>query len=89
MSGPLTRAQMAWRVAQDIPNGAYVNLGIGMPEIVANYLPPDREVVFHCENGVLGMGPMPAAGKEDYELISAGKRPVTLVAGGAFRNNFV
>jgi 3-oxoadipate CoA-transferase beta subunit len=75
---------MAWRLAQDIPNGAYVNLGIGMPELVANYLPPDREVVFHCENGVLGMGPMPAAGKEDYELISAGKQPVTLVAGGAF-----
>ena len=84
MNAPLTRAQMAWRVAQDIPNGAYVNLGIGMPEIVANYLPPDREVVFHCENGLLGMGPMPAAGEEDYELISAGKRPVTLVAGGAF-----
>jgi 3-oxoadipate CoA-transferase, beta subunit len=84
MSRQLTRAQMAWRLAQDIPNGAYVNLGIGMPEIVANYLPRDREVVFHCENGVLGMGPMPAPGKEDYELISAGKRPVTMVAGGAF-----
>jgi 3-oxoadipate CoA-transferase, beta subunit len=80
----LSRAQMAWRLAQDIPNGAYVNLGIGMPELVANYLPRDREVVFHCENGVLGMGPMPAPGEEDYELISAGKRPVTLVAGGAF-----
>jgi 3-oxoadipate CoA-transferase, beta subunit len=75
---------MAWRVAQDIPNAAYVNLGIGMPELVANYLPPEREVVFHCENGVLGMGPMPATGEEDYELISAGKRPVTMVAGGAF-----
>jgi len=75
---------MAWRMAQDIPNAAYVNLGIGMPELVANYLPPEREVVFHCENGVLGMGPMPATGEEDYELISAGKRPVTMVAGGAF-----
>lgn len=75
---------MAWRVARDIANGAYVNLGIGMPEMVANYLPRDREVVFHCENGVLGMGPMPAAGEEDYDLISAGKRPVTMVTGGAF-----
>jgi 3-oxoadipate CoA-transferase beta subunit len=81
---PLTRAQMAWRVAQDIPNGAYVNLGIGLPESVANYLSTDREVVFHCENGVLGMGPVPAAGTEDYDLISAGKRPVTMVTGGAF-----
>ncbi len=84
MMRPLTRAQMAWRVAQDIPNGAYVNLGIGMPELVANYLPPDREVVFHCENGLLGMGPTPATGEEDYDLISAGKQPVTMVTGGAF-----
>lgn len=75
---------MAWRVAQDIPNGAYVNLGIGMPEKVANYLPRDREVVFHCENGVLGMGPTPATEEEDYDLISAGKRPITMVTGGAF-----
>lgn len=75
---------MAWRVAQDIPNGAYVNLGIGMPERVANYLLRDREVVFHCENGVLGMGPTPATEEEDYDLISAGKRPITMVTGGAF-----
>ncbi|MFQ5936722.1 MAG: 3-oxoacid CoA-transferase subunit B [Acidiferrobacterales bacterium] len=87
MTMRLTRAQMAWRVAQDIPNGAYVNLGIGMPEIVANYLPEDREIVFHCENGVLGMGPMPLPGEEDYDLISAGKKPITMVPGGAFFNS--
>src|SRR3990167_7293454 len=75
---------MAWRAAQDIPDGAYVNLGIGRPERGADFLPPDREVVFHSENGLLGMGPRPAAGEEDPELINAGKKPVTLVPGGAF-----
>ncbi len=84
MTVGVSRPQIAWRVAQDIPNGAYVNLGIGMPEIVANYLPQDREIVFHCENGVLGMGPAPPPGKEDYDLITAGKKPVTMVRGGAF-----
>ncbi|NQU60726.1 MAG: 3-oxoacid CoA-transferase subunit B [Rhodospirillales bacterium] len=81
---PLSRDQMAWRVAQDLPGGSYVNLGVGIPELVSNHLPEDREVVFHCENGILGMGPMPEAGEEDFDLITAGKKPVTLVPGGAF-----
>ena len=80
----LNRDQMAARVARDIPEGAYVNLGIGLPTLVANQLPKDREVFLHSENGLLGMGPAPAAGEEDYDLINAGKQPVTLLAGGAF-----
>ncbi len=80
----LTRPQIAWRIAQDIPDGAYVNLGIGAPELIANYLPEDREVVLHCENGILGMGPTPAKGQEDPDLINAGKKPVTLVPGGCY-----
>ncbi len=80
----LTRDQMAWRVAQDIPNGAYVNLGIGIPEKVAAFVPAGREVIYHSENGVLGIGPPPAPGEEDYDLINAGKKPVTLLKGAAF-----
>ena len=80
----LSRQQVAWRLAQDIPEGAYVNLGIGQPEQVANYVPEGREIIFHSENGILGMGPVPAAGEEDYDLINAGKKPITLVDGGAF-----
>jgi 3-oxoadipate CoA-transferase, beta subunit len=79
-----TREQMAGRVAQDIPEGAYVNLGIGLPTRVANYLPPEREVFLHSENGLLGMGPAPAPGEEDEDLINAGKQPVTLLTGGAY-----
>ena len=80
----LNRDQMAARVARDIPEGAVVNLGIGLPTLVANHLPRDREILLHSENGVLGMGPAPAAGKEDYDLINAGKQPVTLLRGGSF-----
>jgi len=78
------REQMAARVARDIPDGAVVNLGIGLPTLVANYLPRDREVILHSENGVLGMGPAPPKGEEDYDLINAGKSPVTLLPGGCF-----
>ncbi|GCL62786.1 3-oxoacid CoA-transferase subunit B [Pseudaquabacterium pictum] len=79
-----TRDQIARRVAQDIPDGAVVNLGIGLPTAVANHLGADKEVVLHSENGVIGMGPAPASGDEDYDLINAGKQPVTLLPGGCF-----
>ncbi len=79
-----TRDQMAARVARDIPEGAYVNLGIGLPTLVANHLPKEREIFLHSENGLLGMGPAPAAGAEDADLINAGKQPVTLLTGGAY-----
>jgi 3-oxoadipate CoA-transferase, beta subunit len=79
-----SRDQMAARIARDIPEGAYVNLGIGLPTMVANHLPKDREILLHTENGLLGMGPAPAAGAEDPDLINAGKQPVTLLPGGAY-----
>ena len=80
----LNRDQMAARVAEDIPEGAYVNLGIGLPTLVANHLPQSKEIFLHSENGLLGMGPAPSPGHEDFDLINAGKQPVTLLAGGAY-----
>jgi 3-oxoadipate CoA-transferase, beta subunit len=79
-----SREQMARRVAQDISEGSVVNLGIGLPTLVANYLPAEREVILHSENGLLGMGPKPTPEHEDYDLINAGKQPVTLLAGASF-----
>ena len=80
----LSRDEMARRVAQDIPEGAYVNLGIGLPTRIANYLPAEKEIFLHSENGLLGMGPKPAEGEEDPELINAGKEYVTLLQGGCY-----
>jgi len=84
MIDKLTRRQIAWRICQDIEEGAYVNLGIGQPELVADLLPPQREVIIHSENGILGLGPKPAPGTEDEDLINAGKKHATLVTGGAY-----
>ena len=81
---PLSRRQMAWRAAQDIAEGQYVNLGIGLPTLVSDYVPREREVVFHSENGILGMGGAPQPGEEDKDLINAGKGLTTLLPGGAF-----
>jgi 3-oxoadipate CoA-transferase beta subunit len=80
----LNRNDLAARVARDIPEGSYVNLGIGLPTLVGNYLPKDREIFLHTENGLLGMGPAPAKGMEDPDLINAGKQPVTAVPGAAY-----
>ncbi|MBB4273033.1 3-oxoacid CoA-transferase subunit B [Rhizobium mongolense] len=80
----LSNAQIAWRAAQDIADGAYVNLGIGFPEMVARYQPPGRQAIFHTENGILNFGEAPPVGEEDWDLINAGKRPVTLKPGASF-----
>lgn len=84
MTSPLTPNQIAWRAAQDIEDGAYVNLGIGLPVRVAQFQPPGREAIFHSENGILGFGAAPAPGDEDWDLINASKKSVTLKPGTAF-----
>jgi 3-oxoadipate CoA-transferase, beta subunit len=84
MSAKLSNAQIAWRAAQDIPDGAYVNLGIGFPEMVAKFKPEGREVVYHTENGILDFGESPPKGEEDWDLINAGKKAVTLNPGASF-----
>jgi 3-oxoadipate CoA-transferase, beta subunit len=81
---PLSRLQMAWRAAQDIDDGWYVNLGIGLPTMVSDHIPPGREIVFHSENGLLGMGPKPSPNEVDPDLINAGKGLTTLISGGSF-----
>jgi 3-oxoadipate CoA-transferase beta subunit len=81
---PLTREQMAWRAAQDLPEGAYVNLGVGIPTLAASYVPKGREVIFHSENGILGLGPKAEPGKEDPYMVDAGRNKTTLVTGGCF-----
>lgn len=84
MAEKLTNAQIAWRAAQDLPDGAYINLGIGFPEMIARFKPDGRQVVYHTENGILDFGPAPPAGEEDWDLINAGKKAVTLNPGAAF-----
>lgn len=84
MTTKLSNAQIAWRAAQDIQDGAYVNLGIGFPEMVAKFKPDGREVIYHTENGILDFGEAPAAGEEDWDLINAGKKAVTLNPGASF-----
>ena len=84
MTTRIPRAEVAARIAADIPEGSYVNLGIGAPTLVANFLPADQEIILHTENGLLGMGPAPAADQVDPDLINAGKQAVTAVAGAAY-----
>ncbi len=79
-----SKEEMAKLVANDIPDGSYVNLGIGIPELIANYIPHGREVIIHTENGLLGVGPAPAPGNEDFDLINAGKKPITAIKGACF-----
>ena len=81
---PLSRPQMAWRAARDLADGAYVNLGIGLPTLVADHIAPGREIVFHSENGILGLGRAPAPEEADPDLINAGKGAASLLPGGAF-----
>ncbi len=80
----LSSAQIAWRVAQDLQDGSYVNLGIGFPEMVAKFQPTGRTITYHTENGVLGFGQAPVAGQEDWDLINAGKKAITINPGASF-----
>ena len=80
----LSRQQLAWYVAREIPDGSYVNLGIGIPTLCADYMPPESEILLHSENGVLGFGPRPPEGNEDRDLVNAGKQPITMLAGGSY-----
>ncbi|MDO6725235.1 CoA transferase subunit B [Celeribacter halophilus] len=84
MEDKLSNAQIAWRAAQDIDDGSYVNLGIGFPEMIAKFQPEGRDVTYHTENGVLGFGKAPAEGEEDWDLINAGKKAITLNPGASF-----
>jgi 3-oxoadipate CoA-transferase, beta subunit len=84
MMQPLSRKQIAWRAAQDMADGAYVNLGIGLPTLVADYIPPDREVIFHSETGILDLGKAPKPEDADPEMINAGKGAASLLSGGSF-----
>ncbi|WP_255571822.1 3-oxoacid CoA-transferase subunit B [Celeribacter sp. PS-C1] len=84
MEDKLSNAQIAWRAAQDIEDGSYVNLGIGFPEMIAKFQPEGRDVTYHTENGVLGFGKAPAEGEEDWDLINAGKKAITLNPGASF-----
>ena len=80
----LSRRQVAWLAANEIPDGAYVNLGIGIPTLCADHMPSDKEVLLHSENGVLGFGPRPEEGEEDLDLVNAGKQPITMLKGGSY-----
>ena len=84
MFKPLDRNGIAARIAQDIPEGWFVNLGIGIPTTVSDFVPEDREVIFHAENGVIGIGPAPAPGQENPYLVNAGVQHITLRTGGAY-----
>ena len=84
VANKLSRKQLAWRAARYIPDGSYVNLGIGIPTQCADYLPEDREIILHSENGILGFGPRPPDGEEDPDLVNAGKQPITMLPGGSY-----
>ena len=80
----LSRRQIAWLVANEIPDGSYVNLGIGIPTLCADHMPEEKEILLHSENGVLGFGPRPDEGEEDADLVNAGKQPITMLKGGSY-----